>query len=98
MRHAFSFLSVQSECLQDGRVMHGEENNLFRRGPVRMLVPAPERHDERVAFFPVKRLAVDHRGAAAAKGMIDAGARMTVSARALSRAQHLNAARERGES
>ena len=37
-------------------------------------MPRPQRHDEGVAFLPVEGLAVDQRRAAAAEGVVDAGA------------------------
>ena len=41
-------------------------------------MPRPQRHDEGVSFLPVERLAVDHGRAAAAEGVVDAGAGVAV--------------------
>src|SRR5918996_4266876 len=58
-------------------------------------MPRPQRHDESVALFPVKRLTVNHRCAAAAEGMIDAGAVMAVNLGLLAGAEHLQPAGKR---
>lgn len=50
-----------------------------------MLVPGPQRHDESVAFLPVKSLAVDRGHAAAAEGVVDAGAGVAMGFGALAR-------------
>jgi len=55
-----------------------------------VLVPTPEGDNERVPLFPMERLAVDHGGPAAAKGVVDAGARVAVSLSSHSRAKHLH--------
>jgi len=55
-----------------------------------MLVPRPEGHDERVAFLPMKFLAVDHRRACAAEGVIDARAGVAVRLGLLAGPEHLN--------
>ena len=60
-----------------------------------MLVPGPERHDEGVAFLPMKRLAVDHRCAAAAEGVVDARAGVAVRFGFFAGAQQLNPAGQR---
>jgi hypothetical protein len=50
-----------------------------------MFVPGPQWHDEGVAFLPVERFAVDDCRAAAAEGVVDAGAGVAVSFGALAR-------------
>src|SRR5215468_2800934 len=75
--------------------MHREKNRCFLSGSVEVLVPGPERHDESVAFLPMKRLAVDQSCAAAAEGMINARAGVAVSFGVLIGAKRLNPAAQR---
>ena len=57
-----------------------------------MLMPAPQWHDEGVAFLPVEGLAVDDRRAAAAEGVVDAGAGVAMRFGFFVAAQHLDPA------
>src|ERR1700675_2301491 len=56
MSLALSFFAIQTERLQNRRVVHGKENRVVLGRAVGVLVPVPQRHDERVAFLPVERL------------------------------------------
>lgn len=58
-------------------------------------MPGPQRDDERVALLPVEGLAVDYRRAAAAVGVVDAGASVAVGFGFFVGAEHLNSARHR---
>jgi hypothetical protein len=73
------FLPVQTERLQNRLIVHRKQNRFICRRRIGMLVPGPQRDDEGVAFLPVERLAVDHRRAAAAEGVVDARAGVSVS-------------------
>src|SRR5690242_11368957 len=60
-----------------------------------MLVPRPQRHDECVAFLPCKFFAVDHRGAAAAKRVINCRAGVAMRLGFFAGPEHLHSARHR---
>ena len=92
MRLARSLLAVEAEGFQHRRVVHRKENRLLALRTIGMLMPVPERHDEGVAFFPMKRPAVDDRRAAAAIGMIQHRARVAVRLGALAGLQELKPA------
>jgi len=55
-------------------------------------MPGPQWYDERVAFLPLERLVVNQRGAAAAEGVIDAGAGVPVRFGFFLGAEHLDLA------
>jgi hypothetical protein len=83
MAFAVAFFAVETEGVEDRLVVHREEQRLFPLRPVDVLVPAPQRRDEAIPLFPVKRLAVDHGGAAAAEDVVYRRARVAVDLGAL---------------
>src|SRR5512145_3079946 len=87
-----AFLSVEAKGIKDRLIVHREEQRFFFLRAVGMFVPAPERHNETVALFPVKGLPVDYRRAAAAKDMINRSAGVAMHLGPLSGAQHLHPA------
>src|SRR6478736_6260306 len=75
---ARALLAIQIERFEHWSIAHGKEYCFVGSRSVQMRMLIPQRHDKRVALFPFEAVIRDLRRTAAAKRVVDHGARVPV--------------------